>query len=114
MSLIIHSGTAASDLAVSGTKREDISDVLLSSLYFENNLLGLTTVGEEFADSQCKWVEDALNAQKITDTTSGGQSSSSVTLNISPADAAILDVYYQLQRDTQYGAGEVVQVTNVT
>jgi hypothetical protein len=30
---------------LTGTLRADISDVLLASLYFENNLLGLTPVG---------------------------------------------------------------------
>lgn len=114
MSLIVHSGVSATDLAQSGTKREDISDILLASLYFENNALGLTPVGEEFADpTGAKWVEDALNGFKVTDTTGGGQSGVSVTLNLSLADAAILDLGFILQRDTQFGTGEQVQVTAI-
>jgi len=111
MPLLIHSGVAASDLAASGTKRDDISDVLLASLYFENNMLGLTTVGEEFVDEQLKWVEDALNQYKVTDTTGGGQSAVSTVLTLSLADNAVLDLGTLLQRDSQVGIGEIVMVT---
>jgi hypothetical protein len=114
MALIIHSGTSAADLAQAGTVRQDISDQLLASLYFENNMLGITPIGEEFVGQSAMWDEDALNGFKVTDTTGGGQSAGSTTLNVSAADAAILDGYYLLQRDTQFGSGEVVQVTNVT
>jgi hypothetical protein len=115
VALIVHSGVAATDLAQAGTKREDISDLLLASLYFENNMLGLTVVGEEFADpTGLKWDEDALNGYKVTDTTGGGQTTVSVTMNLSAADASILVEGTLLQRDTQFGSGEVVQVTAIT
>lgn len=115
MPLMIHSGVSASDLSATGTKREDISDVLLASLYFENNMLGLTTVGEEFLDLQCKWVEDALNQYKVTDTGTGATgATTNVVLNLSAADAAVLDLGYLLQRDTQVGSGEIAQVVTIS
>lgn len=115
MPLLIHSGVAASDLSATGTKRDDISDVLLASLYFENNMLGLTTVGEEFADQQLKWVEDSLNQFKVTDTgTAFTGATTNVVLNFSASDAAVLDVGYLLQRDTQAGAGEIVEITTIS
>lgn len=117
MPLLIHSGTAASDLGVAGTKRDDISDMLMSSLYFENNLLGLLTVGEEFADQNCKWDEDALNQFKITDT--AGQTTGSLSMTVSAGDAAVLDNGYELVEDLQVGNppnanGEHVQVQTVS
>lgn len=111
MSLLVHSGSAASDFQVSGTKRDDISDVLLASLYIENNMLGLTVVGEETADLQTKWTEDSLNQYKITDT--AGQSTSSTALTVSASDAGVLDTGYLLQEDAQVGTGEIIQVVTV-
>jgi hypothetical protein len=117
MPLIIHSGTAASDLGVTGTKRDDISDVLMSSLYFENNFLGLLTVGEEFGDQLAKWDEDALNQYKITDT--AGQTTGSLAMTVSAGDAAVLDGGYVLMEDLQVGNpptvnGEQVQITGIS
>jgi hypothetical protein len=111
MSLLIHSGAALTDLNVTGTKRDDISDVLLASLYVENNMLGLTPVGAEFADEQLKWVEDALNQFKITDT--AGQTAASTQMTVSLSDASVLDLGYVLQEDLQLGSGEYVQITNI-
>jgi uncharacterized protein DUF5309 len=98
-------------------KRDDISDVLQASLIFENNLLGLLTVGEEFADTQCKWVESSLNQFKITDT--AGQTAISTALTVSAGDAAVLDSGYVLMEDLQVGnppasSGEQIQVITVS
>ena len=112
MALLIHSGAAASDLNAAGTKRDDISDLLLASLYIENNMLGLTPVGAEFADLQLKWVEDSLNQYKVTDTAGFG-STTTTTITVSTGDAAVLDVGYVLQADTKLGSGEYIQVTNI-
>jgi hypothetical protein len=104
-------------LGVAGTKRDDISDVLMSSLYFENNTLGLMTVGEEFADQNAKWTEDALNQYKITDT--AGQTAGSLALTVSAGDAAVLDQGYILMEDLQVGNppasnGEQVRIEGIS
>lgn len=112
MALQIHSGAAASDFNVAGTKRDDISDVLLASLYIENNMLGLTPVGAEFADLQLKWTEDALNQYKVTDT-AGFAATTTSTITVSAADGAVLDTGYVLQADLSLGSGEYIQVVNV-
>jgi hypothetical protein len=88
----------------------------MSSLYFENNLLGLLTVGEEFADQLAKWDEDALNQFKVTDT--AGQSAVSTSMTMSAGDVAVLDGGYTLMEDLQVGnpptaSGEQVQVTGI-
>ena len=113
MALLTHSGTGASDLSATNTKRNDISDVLFSSLYFENNILGLTTVGEEFVDQSLNWVEDSLNAYKVTDTV-GFSATTVTTIGVSSADAAILDIGYVLQPDTKVGTGEYIQVVSLS
>ena len=56
------------------TKREDISEVLFSSMALENTIAGLLPVGEPFADPDAaRWEEDRLNIYEYTDTTAGGQ-----------------------------------------
>lgn len=112
MALLVHSGTAASDLAVAGTIRDDISDLLLSSLYVDNHVLALTRVGAEFAAQVCKWDEDALNQFKITDT--AGQTTGSTAITVSASDAAVLINGMLLQEDLQVGTGEIVQITNIS
>lgn len=114
MALLTHSGAGASDFAVAGTFRQDISDVLFASLYFENNVLGLTTVGEEFVSPEgiVRWVEDSLNQYKVTDT-AGFSSTTTATISVSNADAAVLDIGYVLSLDTNPGSGEYIQVTGI-
>lgn len=100
MALILHSGAAATDLATPGTVRQDISDYLAASLVMQNNVLGMTRVGAEFVDSLCRWAEDRLNADFITDTQGGGLGSQSAgatgTLVVSASDFAIIDIGYIL------------------
>lgn len=112
MALTVHSGTAASDLAAVGTIRDDISDLLLSSLYVDNHVLALTRVGAEFAAQVAKWDEDALNQFKITDT--AGQSTVSTSMTVSASDAAVLVNQMLLTEDLQVGTGEIVQITNIS
>lgn len=109
-SLLTHPGTGASDLNASGTKRNDISDVMFASLYFENNMLGLTTIGEEFVDQQLYWVEDSLNQYKVTDTV-GFASTTTAQITVSSADAAVIRTGDLFQPDTSVGTGEYIQVT---
>jgi len=103
LALLIHSGTAAIDLAASGTIRQDISDLLLASLSNENNLLGSLTVGEEFAAEQLFWVEDTLNPYKVTLTSNIAAGTTGTTFTVSASDAAVLDVGYILEVDASVG-----------
>ena len=114
MALLSSPGATAVSLGVAGTKRDDISDMLLASLVLAPNTIGAIEVGPEFSDSICKWVEDKLNQDTITDTTSGGQTSSSTVLNFSQSDAAVLRIGYVLA-DTANGIGysEFMQVLSV-
>lgn len=113
MALLVHSGTSAADLAATGTVRDDISDLLLASLYVDNHVLALTRVGAEFAAYKAQWDEDALNGYKVTDTT--GQTSGTTTaITVSATDAAILQVGMLLQADTAVGSGEIYQVSAIS
>jgi hypothetical protein len=116
VALLTHVGAGSTDLGTLQTKREDISDLLLASLLPENNLIGNFPVGAEFVDNTVRWVEDRLNANTITDTTGGGQSTSSTTLNLSGADQAIVDIGWVLVDEATLGsvgaaAAEQVQIT---
>lgn len=118
MALLLHSGASSTDLGVSGTKRDDISDYLAACLVLANTTAGAIRVGPEFADSIAQWDEDRLNNDFITDLTSGGQSTSSTSMTVSTADAAILDLGY-VMADTSAAAGgiangEFVQVTAIS
>lgn len=116
MALLTHSGTAAIDLNASGTQRQDISDVLLASLSNENTMLGLTTVGEEFAAPQLFWVEDALNQFKITGDTAASMTSTITTMAVSQSDASVLDVGYIISLDSGVGGStqEQMQITAIS
>lgn len=62
------------------TYRDDISELLLSSLALENTLAGLLPVGESFADpNACRWNEDTLNIYEYTDNTVAGQNATDTT-----------------------------------
>jgi hypothetical protein len=113
VALLTHVGAGSADLGALNTVRADISDLLLASLLPENNLIGNLPVGSEFADPTARWVEDRLNANTITDTTSGGQNTSSTTLNVSAADQAILMVGWVLIDEATLGTlgAEQVQIT---
>lgn len=112
MALNVHSGTSATDLATVGTIRDDISDLLLSSLYVDNHVLALTRVGAEFAAMKAQWDEDALNQYKVTDT--AGQTTVSTSMTFSATDAAVMVNGMLLQEDLQVGTGEIVRVENVS
>lgn len=72
--------TAIGSFNTTYTKREDISELLLSSLALENSIAGLLPVGEPFADPDaCRWDEDALNIYQLTDNTAGGQNATDAT-----------------------------------
>jgi hypothetical protein len=113
VALLSHVGVGSADLGAINTVRADISDLLLASLMPENNLLGNFPVGSEFADPTARWVEDRLNANTVTDTTGGGQSTSSTTLNVSAADQAILMIGWVLVDEVTLGTlnAEQVQIT---
>jgi hypothetical protein len=117
VALVQHVGAGSADLGTLYTKREDISDLLLASLLPENNLIGQIPVGAEFADTTCRWVEDRLNANTVTDLTTGGQLVGTTTLNVSAADQAIVLVGWVLVDEATLGnvgatAAEQVQITN--
>lgn len=104
MSYFTHAGTSATDLAVPGTFRQDISDYLFNSLAPVNTLLGILKIGAPFGQSVARWVEDKLNTDLVTDvgnsTTSTVQTTQSSgaagTLLVSNADGAVVDVGYLL------------------
>jgi hypothetical protein len=117
MPLTVHSGTAAIDLNVAATYRQDISEVLLVSLTPQNNLLGTIQVGAEFAGPQLYWDEDALNQLKITGDTGGSLAPGATTMNVSQSDAAVMKVGYIISPDTVVGGGtasEQIQVTGIS
>lgn len=119
MPLLVHSGTAAIDLSVAQTYRDDISDVLMASLVVEPNLMGIVEVAEEFAAEQATWVEDALNPYKITPLNSIASLASSTTVqtasfSVSKNDAAILDIGYILMVDSQVGVAQAEQFEVIT
>jgi hypothetical protein len=115
MALPVHGGTAAIDLNNAGTYRQDISEVLLVSLTPQNNFVGSLQVGAEFAGPQCYWTEDALNQYKITGDSVQSMTSTTVSMNISQADAAVLKTGYLIVLDTKVGAAaaEAMQITAI-
>lgn len=118
MSLLVSPGATAVALGVAGTKRDDISDYLMASLIIAPNFIGSLQVGAEFSDNICKWTEDKLNQDLLTDTTGAGQSAVSVTMTMSASDANQLRIGYVLA-DTSaavggVGGSEKVQVIAVT
>lgn len=114
MPLLVHSGSAAIDLNANLTQRQDISDVLLSSLSNDNTLMGAATIGEEFAAPSLNWLEDALNQFKITGDTAATMASTLTTMAVSQSDASVIDVGYTLELDSQVGATSQEQMQVIT
>lgn len=120
MALVQGAGTTATTLAVAGTTRIDISEFLAANLVLANNVSGALRVGPEFSGNNqvCTWNEDKLNADFVTDTTSGGISSAATQTLVSLADAGITPVGTVLgdagQATYGIGGGEQMQVTGVT
>lgn len=120
MALITGAGTNATNLAVAGTARVDISEFLAANLVLANNVSGALRVGPEFSGNNqvCTWNEDKLNADFVTDTTVGGITSGATQIVVSPADASITPVGTILgdagQASLGIGGGELLQVTGVT
>lgn len=119
MPLFVHSGTAAVDLSVAQTFRDDISDVLMASLVVEPNLMGICEVAEEFAAEQATWTEDALNPFKVTPLNSIASLASSnavqtASFSVSQADAAVLDLGYILEVDSLVGVPQAEQFEVIT
>lgn len=86
----------------------------MASLVVEPNLMGIVEVAEEFSAEQAHWNEDSLNPFKISALNSFASLASSnayqtASFTVSQADAAVLDVGYILERDsdvgTPFGAG---------
>lgn len=123
MAYFTHAGTSATDLAVPGTFRQDISEYLFNSLAPVNTLLGILRIGAPFGQSVARWVEDKLNTYLVTDVGNSGtstvqttQSSGAAgTLLLSNADAAVLDIGYLLADVSAtlggLSSGEQVSVT---
>jgi hypothetical protein len=78
--------------------------------------MGATTVGEEFADMQLYWLEDALNQYKITGDTVASMTSTVTTIAVSQSDASAVDLGYTLEMDNQVGAAsqEQMQITAIS
>lgn len=94
MAVLIDSGTNAIDLAIAGTYRQDISDLLLAPLWVDPSYLGILQTGEGFSGNAavCNWNEEALNPSQFADLTSGGISPSDATIKVTAAQANALDV----------------------
>lgn len=102
-------------MRVSGTYRQDISEVLLVSLTPQANLMGALQIGPEFIDQQLTWNEDALNAYKITGDTTASIASTVTTVNVSQTDASTLKTGYLLGQDTLVGGTvEYMQITAIS
>jgi hypothetical protein len=118
MAYLINSGAGSVDLGVPGTIRDDFSDYMLASLMLSPTTLAIMPVGPEFVGNICRWDEDRLNADFITDTTPGGQTLVSTSMTVSPSDFAILDLGMELAdiSATTGGAalGEHVTVSGMT
>lgn len=115
MALVQGAGTNSVQLGTSGTKRDDISEMLAACLVLENNFAGSLPVGPEFMDTICQWDEDKLNSDFVTDTTVGGINTTATALNVSAADAAIAPqgtVLADISTTTGgMGSGEHIQVS---
>jgi hypothetical protein len=111
--------TAIGQFNTSMTKREDISELLFSSMALENTVAGLLPIGEPFADPDAvRWTEDSLNIYQFTDTTAGGQNATDLSslLNLTAGQGASLTVgtvLYDTGQTLGLGGYEYVQVTGV-
>jgi hypothetical protein len=119
MALVQGAGTSATTLAVAGTTRIDISEFLAANLVLANNFAGALRVGPEFSGNNqvCTWNEDKLNADFVTDTTSGGIGTGTAQIVVSLADASITavgTVLVDAGATGGLGTGERMQVTGVT
>jgi hypothetical protein len=93
-------GTSSAFLGVPGTVRQDISEYIAAVLKLADNAMAALSVGPEFGDTVCRWVEDRLNNDYVTDTQSGGlptgSAGASGQLILSAADASIIRTGAQL------------------
>ncbi len=116
MALVEGAGTSATTIAVAGTSRIDISEFLAANLVLANNVAGALRVGPEFSGNfqVCTWNEDKLNANFVTDLTSGGINTTATAILVSAADAAMTPVGTVLGdagATNGLGTGEQLQVT---
>lgn len=124
MALLSSPGLTAITMGVTGTKRDDISEMLLASLLLNPNVISAIKVGPEFADTILKWVEDKLNPDTFVDQTPGGLASvaqgTQTQMTLLAADAANLRIGWVLADTTAnstiggVGASERVQVVNIS
>ncbi len=116
MALLIPSGSNSIDVAVAGTYRQDISDLMLAPLYADPSFLGTFQSGEDFSGNAAvaNWNEEALNPSSFADTTSGGQNNTDVTstLKFTAQQANAIDVNNYLA-DTSADAGGIGQSEKV-
>lgn len=115
MALLTSSGTISTDLGTLNTIRVDISDYLMSSLAAENNFIGNLEVGPQFGSTSFSWDEDKLNPNTVTSINSWNNTDSPVTLTVSNADAALLQVGYILANQAAGGVvtGEQLQIIQI-
>lgn len=110
-------GTTNVTLGVPNTLRLDISEFLAPNLVLANNFAGSVRVGPEFLDTVCRWTEDRLNANSVTDTQAGGMTTGTNQLVVSVADASLLTIGTQLVDVAAtaggLGGGEMVYVNAV-
>ncbi len=110
-------GTNSVTLGVQNTIRLDISEFLMANLVLANNFAGSLKVGPEFNDTICRWTEDRLNANVVTDTTSGGIGTTTPQIIVSAGDASLLAVGSQLVDQSAaaggLGGGEMLYVASV-
>lgn len=110
MALLIPSGTNAVDVAVPGTYRQDISDLMLAPLYADPSFLGTFQSGEPFSGDGmiAQWPEEALNPSSFPDQTSGGQpnTGTTTTLLFTAQQGIAIDVNNYLA-DTSEDAGGI-------
>ena len=110
-------GTTNVTLGVPNTLRLDISDYLAPNLVLANNFAAALRVGPEFLDTVCRWNEDRLNANTVTDTTVGGLTTGTPQLLLSTGDASLLAIGTQLVDTAStaggLGGGEMVYVNAV-
>jgi len=111
-------GATSVTLGAPNTIRLDISDYLFANLVLANNFAGSLRVGASFLDTVCRWTEDRLNANVVTDTQAGGLTTSTPQLVLSTADAALLSVGARLMDQSAaaggIGGGEVLFVSSIT
>jgi hypothetical protein len=111
--------TAIGQFNAQFTKREDISELLFSSMALENTIAGLLPIGEPFADPDAfRWTEDILNNFQFTDTTAGGQNATDVVsiLNVTVGTGRSLTVgtvMYDTSQTLGLGGYEHVQISGV-